>query len=211
MDKPKTLSYNVSEVLGQCKEKEMIVTGSNTKQRIADTLLEMTKTMPLDKITVGALTARCGISRQSFYYHFHDLMEIASWSIRYNLSRMLPDPAVSTPYEALEALLHTFAKNMRSIETLLQTNRGAELQQIIEDALREYFRAFSSRYSTPACCPLATSEMTFTFYACAIAGTIRQSLETGKLDEAALTETILELSERSFVDLYGSLREAPKA
>ena len=185
----------------------MIVTGSNTKQKIADTLLEMTKTIPLDKITVGALTERCGISRQSFYYHFHDLMEIASWSIRYNLSRILPDPAVSTPYEALEALLQTFAKNMRSIETLLETNRGAELQEIIENSLKDYFRAFSKRYCSSCSCPLATSELTFTFYACAIAGTIRQSLETGKLDEEALTKTILELSERSFVDLFGSLRE----
>ena len=187
----------------------MIVTGSNTKQIIADTLLEMTKTMPFDKITVGALTSRCGISRQSFYYHFHDMMEIASWSIRYNLSRMLPDPVESTPYEALEALLKTFAKNMHSIETLLQTNRGPELQEIIEDSLKEYFRAFSRRYYTSACCPLATNELTYTFYACAIAGTIRQSLEGGKLDEPALIKTILELSECSFVDLFGSLREAP--
>ena len=95
------------------------------------------------------------------------------------------------------------------MQTGLNPRRGRSLQEIIEDALREYFRAFSKRYYTSACCPLATNELTYTFYACAIAGTIRQSLEGGMLDEPALIKTILELSECCFVDLFGSLRDAP--
>ena len=40
-----------------------------------DTLLRK----PLDKITINDLTADCGISRMSFYYHFRDIYDLVEW------------------------------------------------------------------------------------------------------------------------------------
>ena len=43
---------------------------------IADTLLAMTKQKGIDKVTVKALIEECHISRQTFYYHFQDILEV---------------------------------------------------------------------------------------------------------------------------------------
>ena len=50
------------------------------KAKIAETLYELLKHKPLDKITVKELVDTCNISRQSFYYHFQDIMSGAKTS-----------------------------------------------------------------------------------------------------------------------------------
>ena len=44
-----------------------------TKKEIKNTFLEMLEEMPLNQITVKGLTERCGINRNSFYYHYQDI------------------------------------------------------------------------------------------------------------------------------------------
>lgn len=46
------------------------------KNVIAGTFATMAKQKGIDKITVKALIDACGISRQTFYYHFQDIMEV---------------------------------------------------------------------------------------------------------------------------------------
>ncbi len=54
-----------------------------TKRAIADSLKELTKVKSFDKIGVTDITEKCGINRQTFYYHFSDKYELLKW-IYYN-------------------------------------------------------------------------------------------------------------------------------
>ena len=47
-----------------------------TEKAILDTLNELLKTQTIDRITVKDLTEACGISRNTFYYHYHDIYEV---------------------------------------------------------------------------------------------------------------------------------------
>lgn len=49
-----------------------------TEQAIIKALSELLQDKPLDKISVKELTDACGISRNTFYYHFHDIYEAVS-------------------------------------------------------------------------------------------------------------------------------------
>ena len=51
-----------------------------TKQLLADALKEALKYKSLDKIRIRELTDRCGIYRQTFYYHFTDLEALLLWT-----------------------------------------------------------------------------------------------------------------------------------
>lgn len=53
-----------------------------TKQVLAQTLKELLKTKPLDKITVIELVEICNINRQTFYYHFQDIYDLLGWIYR---------------------------------------------------------------------------------------------------------------------------------
>lgn len=50
-----------------------------TKIMFADTLEEMLREMPLDKVRVARLCSRCGASTPTFYYYFHDKYELVAW------------------------------------------------------------------------------------------------------------------------------------
>ncbi|MCR5632282.1 MAG: TetR family transcriptional regulator, partial [Eubacterium sp.] len=50
-----------------------------TKRAIADSLKELTKEKPFDKISVKDISEKCGINRQTFYYHFEDKYLLLRW------------------------------------------------------------------------------------------------------------------------------------
>ena len=52
------------------------------KAVIADTFTEMLNKEDIDKITVTKLIGECHISRQTFYYHFKDIMDVLDWAFR---------------------------------------------------------------------------------------------------------------------------------
>ena len=55
---------------------------ADMKKIIAETFLKMIQHKNIDKITVKALIEECHISRQTFYYHFQDIMDVLEWSLR---------------------------------------------------------------------------------------------------------------------------------
>ena len=48
----------------------------NVKNLIAETFVRLSDEKNIDKITVKDIVEACGISRQAFYYHFQDLLEV---------------------------------------------------------------------------------------------------------------------------------------
>ena len=54
-------------------------TAAYTKKLLADSLKSMMNTVLLEKISVEQLTRQCGISRNTFYYHFQDKYQLVSW------------------------------------------------------------------------------------------------------------------------------------
>lgn len=50
-----------------------------TKIMFADTLEEMLKVMPLEKVRVAKLCERCGATKPTFYYYFRDKYELVAW------------------------------------------------------------------------------------------------------------------------------------
>jgi len=50
-----------------------------TKKELANSLKKLMATTPLEKITVKDVVADCGVNRQTFYYHFHDIYELLGW------------------------------------------------------------------------------------------------------------------------------------
>ena len=50
-----------------------------TKKAIAYSLKELLVEKPLSKITVNDITQKCDINRQTFYYHFQDIIDLVEW------------------------------------------------------------------------------------------------------------------------------------
>jgi len=50
-----------------------------TKLAMANAFKNMMKTYPINKITVKMITDECGVTRHTFYNHFHDVYELLGW------------------------------------------------------------------------------------------------------------------------------------
>ena len=62
---------------------------ADVKRQIADKLLELLEKKSLEKITVKELVTLCGISRQTFYYHFEDVLDVVDWWTRQGAQQLM--------------------------------------------------------------------------------------------------------------------------
>ena len=60
-----------------------------TKAAIADTFMELLQEHTIDHITVKDLAEKCGINRQTFYYHFADIYDLMEWTLDNELKKFL--------------------------------------------------------------------------------------------------------------------------
>ena len=67
---------------------------SSTKKALADALKKMMAVKPIDKITVNDLVETCGVSRQTFYYHFNDVYDLLEWVFEEDANANLPREVV---------------------------------------------------------------------------------------------------------------------
>ena len=64
---------------------------ADVKRQIANTLLQLLEKKSLEKITVKELVALCGISRQTFYYHFEDVLDVVDWWTRQGAQQLMEE------------------------------------------------------------------------------------------------------------------------
>ena len=49
---------------------------------------------PIDKITIKDLVEKCGLNRQTFYYHFDDVYDLLEWIFEQDATKSLPHEIV---------------------------------------------------------------------------------------------------------------------
>lgn len=64
---------------------------ATTKLAIAYAFKELLLEKPLNKITVGDIAEKCDMNRQTFYYHFHDILELTEWICEEDAERALKE------------------------------------------------------------------------------------------------------------------------
>ena len=66
-----------------------------TKDAIAKALTDLLQERPIEKITIKDITDRCGINRQTFYYHFSDIYDLMEWTLDKELRKALGTREIS--------------------------------------------------------------------------------------------------------------------
>ena len=87
-----------------------------TKQAIKAAFLELLDEKPLNKISVRDIVERCGINRNSFYYHFQDIPSLLGEIIIERTNDLMAQyPTVDKIEEAFRASIDYAQKNRRAI------------------------------------------------------------------------------------------------
>ena len=62
-----------------------------TRTQLMNSLFSLMRQKPLDKISVKEVSERCGIPRSTFYYHFEDIYDLASYAMATRLLECLEE------------------------------------------------------------------------------------------------------------------------
>lgn len=165
----------------------------NMKRMIADTFVDLSRTRSLDKITVKHLVEACGISRQSFYYHFQDIMEVIEWIVEQAMQDTLRKSlAARDPQAAMTVLIGTLAAHWQEVERLLHSQRREEVERILHATFLDYVRAYAhARAGECGATPPPAHALHFCAYG--IVGVVREALEAGVCDEKVLGRELIAL------------------
>lgn len=149
------------------------------KQMISNTMAGLLEHKSVDKITVKELVEACGISRQAFYYHFQDIMDVIEWAMAQALQEAVDvSLAAPTPQEALETVILSLRKNKRMIQHLMSSQRRSEIERLLVQAMDAYLaKMLRAKAVSPVGKP-DDIEIAIHFYSYGLVGMLVENLDS---------------------------------
>ena len=157
------------------------------KAVIADTFSQMLDKEDIDKITVTKLIGECHISRQTFYYHFKDIMDVLEWTFKRATEELVQR---SLKAEDNIVVLKEFAifirQNRTKLERLLYSRRWVEIENLLTEAAVAYLAEMARNKVPEISLSFDELEIMLKFYACGMIGVLMQYMVKPHLDEEKL-------------------------
>lgn len=87
-----------------------------TELAIKEAFLQLLEEKPLNKITVRDIVERCGINRNSFYYHYQDIPSLVEEIVTDQVDRIAREyPSIDSIETALTAVVDFAEQNRRAV------------------------------------------------------------------------------------------------
>lgn len=98
-----------------------------TDHQFADVLKKMMETVPLDEISVVALSKKCGVSRKTFYYHFRDVYDLLTL-VFLDEKNAISGTNIQNNKQLLTTVFDYYSKNSKFLDATLNS-AGKDLFQ----------------------------------------------------------------------------------
>ena len=95
-----------------------------TEHALARCLKEMMAPQPLDAISVVEISSKCGVSRKTFYYHYHDIYDLLTQVF---LDEKIPNVHLCNNYMDLLEIIWKYYKNNEGFINATLASAGKEL------------------------------------------------------------------------------------
>ena len=146
----------------------------------------MLEERPLSNITVKDIVEKCGINRNSFYYHYQDIPALIEEIVKEEAEQILEKyPSVSTIVECFDALIE-FASHRK--KAIMHVYRSVN-REVFERHLIVVTEFFVSNYVNTALTTEnideADKKTVIDYYKCVCFGLVLNWLNTGMTDEYA--------------------------
>ena len=157
------------------------------KAVIADTFSQMLDKEDIDKITVTKLIAECHISRQTFYYHFKDIMDVLEWTFR-RATQELVQKSLNEEDRlgALTTYVAFVRQNRKKFERLLYSRRWVQIEGMLVEAVTVSLAQIARSKVPELDLSVDDLEVMLRFYACGMVGVLLQYMEKPNLNEEKL-------------------------
>lgn len=176
---------------------------TSTKKLLADSLKKLMTTKPLNKISVYEIAEDCGVNRQTFYYHFHDIIDLLEWMLKEEALALFKDSGDSLSLsEGLLRLLKYIQKNEALCLCTLQSLGHKHLRNFFYEGINSVIRSIVDEFSADLNVSEKHKAFIAHFYTVSFAGFLENWLQEGLKDDP---EEIILLCG---VTMHGNIRGA---
>lgn len=101
-----------------------------TKRALAASFKELLAQKPFNKITISDITENCGVNRMTFYYHFHDIYDLAQWAFQEEAAGLLNGTLNASNWQdGFLSVVEELQRNRQLITNVCRSVRREELEQ----------------------------------------------------------------------------------
>lgn len=162
-----------------------------TERALLQSLTELLEERPLDKINVKDITDRCGLTRNTFYYHFHDVYDALDCyfenEIQQLLSRYEKDEDWSDGF--LEGLQFVYEHKVM-IEHIYNFVDWKELRDYLDSIIFKYALTVIGKEFKKTDYPVKVKEITAEFYSSALLGATVKWIKDGMVEKPEFLATL---------------------
>lgn len=167
----------------------------DNKRKIVNAYFELLKKKNVDKITIKDIVERCGLTRQSFYYHFRDIFDLIEWAMDEAISTVSKETLQAKSFrEALEYLLRVLFDRYDIIVMLLDSKERITMENIMMSTARKYLAVLFENSDNLRMTKYEL-ETALDFYSFAVGGYILGLCKRGDKNVERAAERLIKLME----------------
>ena len=122
-----------------------------TKRAIKDAFAEILGEKPLSKITVKDIVEKCGINRNSFYYHYNDIPSLLEEILNEQADMLVSVSGPSTIYDCILSAIDFATQNKKAMLHIFNSpNREmiySYINRVSQRAVSEYIDKYAVDYN----------------------------------------------------------------
>lgn len=162
--------------------------GDKTKLMLAESLRNLMRKKPLDKIKIHEIVDACGVNRQTFYYHFQDIYALVEWMYQHDAVELIEknnkailqgEIGTRDDWESIiEALFKYIEAHRNEILSVINSRAMVYFSNFVYEGLKSSIRRIVDLQSKNYDVDEYYKNFISNFYAIALGGMVQSWLET---------------------------------
>ena len=173
-----------------------------TERAIMDAFFELLVEKPLDKVTVADIAQRCGINRNTFYYHYHDVYDLLESLIDSELRKVMEASGGAddlTWDSFIEAGTHFLSEHRAFVFHIYESSHHEILERYVDEVAALTVSRYIDRQEEGLAVDPSDRADIVTFGTIVLEGLLNRWISDGMKDDAAqYVTTLSRLFEGSF-------------
>lgn len=149
------------------------------KELLARALLEYLELHPNEPVSVTSITRICGISRQSFYYHFRDIHDLHAWTLHHEFMKTVRPVRGEGWRTEIQAVLERMYENRLLVMRAAQARGSVNIDKLLKNELGIHILRSVEEISTGLGIAPADRALIARFYTAGLVEIVRLWIDDG--------------------------------
>ena len=157
-----------------------------TKKAIKETFVELLEEHPLSDITIKNIVEKCGINRNSFYYHYNDLPDLIEEIVKEDAEGIIKKyPSVKSIVECYDALIEFASQHKRAIMHIFKSVNREMFENYLMEVSEYLVRSYIEMAISGTNIGESSRQNLTDYYKCVCFGLVIEWLNKGMKEEYA--------------------------